>query len=327
MSREFDWIARYLRPLAEASPVGLGLTDDAALLTPPPGRSLVLTADAMVAGVHFLADDPPGLIARKLLRVNLSDLAAMGARALGYLVTASWPEDVAESSIAAFAEGLALDQEIFEVVLYGGDTTRTPGPLSLSLTAIGSVPEGRALRRGGARAGDQVWVSGTIGDAGLALRDAEGGLAARLTESERAYLRERLRLPTPRLALGQALLEQGLASAALDVSDGLVADLGHIAEQSGLAAEVAAARVPLSGAARRALDALPALLVEVLTGGDDYELLFTAAPERAGALQALEAQLGLPLTRIGDMAAGAGVTVRDAAGLPIALERPGWSHF
>jgi thiamine-monophosphate kinase len=327
MSREFDWIARYFRPLAESSPVGLGLIDDAALLTPPPGSSLVLTADAMVAGVHFLADDPPGLIARKLLRVNLSDLAAMGARALGYLITVSWPETIEEPWIGAFAAGLEADQTTFDVVLFGGDTTRTPGPLCLSLTAIGSVPEGRALRRNGAGEGDEIWVSGTLGDAGLALREIGDRLPDSLCGADRDALRERLRLPTPRLALGQALLREDLATAAIDISDGLVADLGHVAETSGLAAEVDAARVPLSGPARRALDADPGLLAEVLTGGDDYELLFTAPSGRAEALGGLAERLDLPLTSIGRMAAGQGVAVRDASGTPLALEHTGWSHF
>ncbi len=326
MRGEFELIARYFAPLAEGAPGAQGLRNDAAVFDPSREDSLVLTLDTMVEGVHFLPDDPPALIGRKLLRVNLSDLAAMGARPSGYLLATAFPRDVEEAWISAFAAGLAEDQEAFGITLYGGDTVATPGPLTLSLTAFGEAPKGRTLSRATARAGDAVYVSGTIGDGALGLNALRGGLSA-LSEDQRAMLAARYRLPEPRLALGGRLAETGLATAALDVSDGLVADLGHIAAASGLAAEISAAAVPLSAAANAALASDPALLPALLTGGDDYELLFTAGPDRAGDLAELAGELDLPLIRIGRMSEGRGVRVLDAAGREISLPDGGWSHF
>lgn len=322
MSGEFAWIERFFRPLAAASGASLNLSDDAALLAPPAGRDLVLTADCLNAGVHFFPDDDPEGIARKLLRVNLSDLAAMGARPLGYLVTLALPAAVDEDWLAAFARGLAADQECFAIALLGGDTTRTKGPLSLSLTAIGSVPAGRALRRSGARAGEEIWVSGSIGDAAAGLKLLTSGGAAP------GYLVERYHLPEPRTALGVALLEGGLAAAAVDVSDGLVADLRHLAEASGLSAEVALEAVPLSPELRSLVEAGGITPVEPLAGGDDYELLFSAAPEVAAQVLRLAEEIGLPVTRIGRLQAGpAGVEVRDRDGRLLVLPSEGWEHL
>jgi thiamine-monophosphate kinase len=323
---EFELIARYLAPLAEGEPGALGLRDDAAVIAPPAGCDLVLAADALVEGVHFLATDPPGQVARKLLRVNLSDLAAMGARPLGYLMTTAWPKGRAEAWITDFAAGLAGDQETFGIHLLGGDTTGTPGPLSLSLTALGATPAGRRLERAGARAGDDLYVSGTLGDGALGLAVLQGRLDG-LAEAERDWLAARYRLPQPRLALGQALLEQKLASAAIDVSDGLIADVGHVAAASGLAARVEAAAVPLSAAGRSALALDPGLRAQVLSGGDDYELAFTAAPEMRNRIAVLAGSLDLPLTRVGAMSDGGGIEVVDAEGRPIVLEAGGWTHF
>jgi thiamine-monophosphate kinase len=326
MRGEFDLIARYFAPLAGDAPGSFGLQDDAAVFEPPAGRVVVATLDTLVAGVHFLPQDEAGLVARKLLRVNLSDLAAMGAQPLGYLLTAAWPESTEEAWIARFAEGLAEDQAIFPVHLLGGDTTRTPGPLALSLTAVGAVPAGRSLRRGGARAGDLVFVSGTVGDAALGLKVLTGALTV-ADEGDRAALVARHRLPEPRLALGEALLEAGLATAAIDVSDGLVADVGHIAETSGLAARIEAAAVPLSAAAGRAVARDPALGAAIYGGGDDFELAFAAPPERAEALADLAGRLGLAITRIGELTAGAGVRLVDESGQEVALSAAGWTHF
>ena len=326
MRGEFELIARYFAPLAEAAPGAQGLLNDAAVFDPARADSLVLTLDTMVEGVHFLAEDPPGLIGRKLLRVNLSDLAAMGARPRGYLLATAFPKDLDEAWIAAFAAGLAEDQAVFGIALYGGDTVSTPGPLTLSLTAFGEVPQGRALSRAGARAGDLVYVSGTIGDGALGLRVLRGEYPA-LSAEERAALAARYQLPEPRLALGEALAAQGLASAALDVSDGLVADLAHITQASGVAAEVEAGSVPLSPAARAALSSDPALLPGLLSGGDDYELLFSAAPERAGELADLAQALDLPLAPIGRLVAGSGVRVLDQKGREMDLSEAGWRHF
>lgn len=309
---EFGLIARHFRPLA--GPGGLDLLDDAALLAPPPGRELVLTADAMVEGVHFLPDDPADLVARKLLRVNLSDLAAKGAAPLGYLLTLSARRGTPDAWFAAFAAGLLQDQARFGIVLLGGDTTSTPGPLSLSLTAIGHVAPGGMVRRAGARPGDGVWVTGTIGDGALGLRairrevaDADGTLAGRY------------RLPQPRLGLVTA----SFVRACMDVSDGLVQDLGHLCRASALGATIEADRVPLSPAARAAG---PAWLETCLTGGDDYELLLAVAPAREAALCSAAAALGVAVTRIGAFD-GEGVRVLDGAGRPISFSQGGWSHF
>lgn len=326
MLGEFDLIAKYFAPLAAGAPGALALTDDAALLSPPPGCDLVLAADALIEGVHFLPDDPADLVARKLLRVNLSDLAAMGAAPLGYLVTAAWPRERDEAWIAAFAEGLARDQEVFSVSLLGGDTTASPGPVALSLTALGTVPAGGGLRRGTARAGDLLFVSGTLGEAALGLLALRGELTDVSAEDSEA-LAARYRLPEPRLALGRALLETALATAAIDVSDGLVADAGHIAETSGLAAHLEWPRVPVSPPVERALAAAPELRARVLAGGDDYELCFAVPPARAGEVPALAERLGLPLTQVGELRAGGGVRVVDEAGAEIALEAAGWTHF
>ena len=213
--------------VAEAAPGAQGLRNDAAVFDPAEDESLILTVDAMVAGVHFLPEDPPETIGRKLLRVNLSDLAAMGARPHGYLLTTAFPKDIDETWVAAFASGLAEDQSIFGIALYGGDTVSTPGPLTLSLMAFGEAPKDRVLSRATAEAGDLVYVSGTIGDGMLGLEALRGGLSE-LSDDYRDYLATRYRLPEPRVELGRRLAEDGLASAALDVSDGLAADLGHM---------------------------------------------------------------------------------------------------
>jgi thiamine-monophosphate kinase len=268
---EFAFIARRMRPLAQA-PGALGLRDDAALLDPHPGMQLVLAKDAMVAGVHFLQDDPAGQIAQKLLRVNLSDLAAMGAAPIGYLLALARAPDTDDDWLAAFSAGLATDNAAFGISVLGGDTVSTPGPLTLSLTAIGEVPRGQALLRSGAKAGDDIWVSGTLGDAALGLAVLQGKLDVR--EQARAHLVERYRLPQPRLALGQAL--RGLAHAAIDVSDGLLADLGHIANASGVAIDLRRETFLLPGQMR---DAAAALGVDpytwLLSGGDDHALAAT----------------------------------------------------
>jgi thiamine-monophosphate kinase len=313
---EFEFIARRLRPLASA-PGALALLDDAALLEPPPGMQLVLTKDAMVAGVHFLEDDPAGQIARKLLRVNLSDLAAMGGAPIGYLLALARPGAIVDDWLIAFCAGLADDNAVFGVSLLGGDTVSTPGPMTLSLTAIGEVPQGTALLRSGAKPGDDIWVSGTLGDAALGLAVLRGEV--NVAEPVRSHLVERYRLPRPRLALGEAL--RGLAHAAIDISDGLLADLGHVVEASGVGAEVRVDLLPLIAAD------LPGARRAALSGGDDYELLFAAPPSQRSPIERLAENLDLPLTRIGEMQATPGIRVVDAAGAEVHLERTGWRHF
>ena len=321
---EFELIARHFAPLAAGEVGAFGLTDDAAVLQLAPGCAMVATADAMVAGVHFLQDDPPDLVARKLLRVNLSDLAAMGARPRAYLLTTALPEAIDDAWLSAFAAGLAADQVEFGVTLAGGDTVSTPGPLALSLTAVGEAEGGAVLRRAGAEPGDTVYVTGTIGDAALGLDCLQGCLAG-LGPQQTAHLVGRYRLPQPRTGLGPRLV--GLAHAALDVSDGLVADLGHLCRQSGLGAVIEAACVPLSEAAGEALAADLDLLLRVLTGGDDYELVFAAPPEAGAAIEAICVELGLRLTAIGSFIAGQGVTVVDRDGVPLdGLGAGGWRH-
>jgi thiamine-monophosphate kinase len=310
---EFTLIERYFAPLAGEA--GLGLADDAAVFTPPQGRQLVVAVDALVAGVHFLPDDPPDTIGRKLLRVNLSDLAAMGATPLSYLLTLSAPRDTPEGWFAAFAAGLAADQAEYNIALIGGDTTSTPGPLSLTATVIGHVAPGQALRRNGAHPGDGIWVTGTIGDGALGLL----ALRQQLPDPD-GYLADRYRLPRPRLGLPLG----GIASAAMDVSDGLIQDIGHICTASCLGADIDAALVPRSRQAKRTG---PTYLETCLTGGDDYELALAVPDSRAPDLQAACAMHDVPVTRIGRFVTG-DVAVRvTAGGVPMPIAHPGWSHF
>ncbi len=319
---EFGRIREFFAPLA--GPGGLALTDDAALLDCAPGKQLVVTVDQAVEGVHFLPDDPPGSVAKKLLRRNLSDLAAMGATPRHYLVTSALPKLLGDDWVRRFAEGLAEDQKRYGVTLLGGDSTATPGPASLTLTAIGEIEAGKEIRRAGARPGDRVWVTGTIGDAFLGLRVLRSQYPS-LAAEHRAALAARFRLPEPRVALGPRLV--GIAQAMIDVSDGLVADLGHICETSGVAAEITLARLPLSPAAQAVGAGDVALRAQLATGGDDYELLFTAPAEAEGKIAALAKELGIAITEIGAIAEGAGVRLVDAAGRDIPVAAAGWRHF
>ncbi len=330
---EFELIARYFAPLAAAEPGALGLRDDAAVLGLPAGRDLAVTADMLVEGVHFRADDPPDSLGVKALAVNLSDLASMGAEPRAYLLTlalpASWPPERRQQWLGGFTAGLAGMQEKFGVVLVGGDTVATPGPLALSITAFGATSPGAALRRAGARAGDVIWVSGTIGDGALGLRVLDGRLQVADPAAGDALV-ARYRRPQPRVALGRCL--PGLAHACADVSDGLIADLGHICRASKVAAILRAAAVPLSPAAGAVVAGDPALMTHVLTGGDDYELVFTAAPGESSAILAGAAQSGTPVTVIGDIVdlpqtGQEPVLVLSPSGDPIDSAAAGWRHF
>jgi thiamine-monophosphate kinase len=321
---EFELIARYFAPLARKWPGAYNLSDDAAVFTPTLGSELVLTTDAVVEGVHFTPEDPPDLVGRKALRVNLSDLAAKGARPRCYLMTIALPQGLSEHWVPGFASGLAGDQAEYGVALAGGDTTTTTGPLSISITAIGEVPAGKMIRRAGAEAGDDVYVSGTIGDGLLGLLVVRGDIEG-LSAMARKFVAGRYHLPQPRTKLGPRLI--GIASAALDVSDGLVADLGHLCRVSGVAGEIEEAAVPLSAAGRAAIRRHPDLLPRLLTGGDDYEIVFTAPPAAADTLSRLSRELDLPIARIGRTKAGKGVSVLDPQGSPRQIERAGWTHF
>lgn len=308
---EFAIIKKYFAPLAKAQGA-LGLTDDAALMTAPAGKSLVVTKDAMVEGVHFVGDESPALIAQKLLRVNLSDLAAMGATPHAYFLALMLPQ-ADERWLRSFAQGLSAAQKTFGITLMGGDTTKSP-TLSLSLTAVGFVPKGEALKRTGARAGDDIYVSGTIGDAALGLRAAQG-------KFKDAYLLKRYRLPTPRLMLGSMLLR--IATACADVSDGLIQDLGHIAECSEVGAVVEWDKIPLSPSAKK-MKPVPEIIA---AGGDDYELLFTAPQKMREKIAAIATKAKTPVTRIGSIRKGRGVKLVDKTGKEITLRKTGYDHF
>jgi thiamine-monophosphate kinase len=317
MSRpgEDELIARYFAPLA-ADPGAAGLHDDAATASLAPGEEFVLTKDVLVAGVHFFADDPADLVARKALRVNLSDLAAKGATPGHYLLGLALPDDWDDAWLAAFAAGLAEDQPRFGVGLLGGDTTRAAGPLVLSVTALGVVPAGRAVRRSGARPGDVVAVSGAIGDAALGLALRQGRASADAIGGEAAdHLRRRYLLPEPRVDLAPAV--RACASAAMDVSDGLVGDLAKLCGASGVGARIELERVPLSEAAARAVAADPALFDLAMTGGDDYEIL-ACFPEPAWPIEGF--------TALGRVTAEPGVRAT-LDGQPRRFERASFQHF
>lgn len=321
---EFEIIEEIFAPLATASGA-LALKDDAAYLKPVPGCELVLTVDAMVAGVHFLPDDPAESIARKLLRVNLSDLAAKGAVPKGYLLVTAWTDAIDHTWIRRFATGLEGDQARFGISLLGGDTVKTPGPLTLSLTAIGELPEGTMLRRGGGQVGDDLYVTGTLGDAALGLKVLRGGLPE-LSEEHATFLARRYREPEPRTFFGPEI--RGIAHAALDVSDGLMGDLAHMCAASGAGARVELAHLPLSAAAQAALSRDPALIEAVASGGDDYEILFAAPAENARQINAVAAETGVSVTRIGKLVeARKGIVALDGEGREIPFKKAGYRHF
>lgn len=319
---EFGIIAKYLKPLAKA-PGALGLADDAAVIAVPSGNELIVTNDAIVAGVHFLDGDPLDLVAKKLMRVNISDLAAKGARPLGYLLACCWPKETKEADVAQFARGLAEDQSVYELSLLGGDTTPTPGRLTLSLTALGLVPRGQMVHRSGARPGDKVFVTGTIGDAGLGLKIARGEKLG-LGEADAKYLLGRYRLPQPRLEFGLAARPLMLAS--IDISDGLIMDAGHIAESSGVRIRIEAGRLPLSAPAAAWLKdgGSPAFLV---TSGDDYEICFTAPPASGPRLIEIAERAKTRLTQIGEVIGGSGVALIGHNGQEITVPKPEPNYF
>jgi thiamine-monophosphate kinase len=313
MAGERDFIARLLRPIA-GSAAARGLADDAAVWTPALGRDLVFTHDVLAAGVHYLPADPPGDVAWKLLAVNLSDLAAMGAAPAGVLMGLALSEREDEAWRAAFVGGLGRALEHFGVALWGGDTIGGVAAAVLGLTAVGQVEPGKALGRAGARPGDGLWVSGTIGDAGLGLAIAKGE-----APHDKALL-NRFRRPEPRLALGRAL--GGVASAAMDVSDGLLIDADRLAAASGVGLAIDLAAMPVSAAARARLGDDDAARLALATAGDDYELLFTASPEVDVVALAGRAAA----TRIGTVVSGKGLQLAGRDG-PVAVPaRLGWEH-
>ena len=322
---EDDLIATLFAPIA--GPGALGLKDDVACFTPPAGCDLIVTKDALVAGVHFFAGDPPETIARKALRVNVSDVIAKGADPLGFLLAAILPGDVSLDWLQAFAQALGQDAALYSCPLLGGDTVRTPGPLTLSITALGSVPNGRMVARTGAQIGDSIYVSGTIGDAalGLYMRDDAPAWAAHLSLADREILRHRYLVPQPRFGLRHVLRDH--AHGAMDVSDGLVGDLAKMMHASGKGARVELARVPLSPSARAAIALDGALLETALTGGDDYEILCTIAPDQRASFEAGAQAVGVVVTRIGEVVAGEATSFVDRGGAQRIFKRGSFSHF
>ena len=310
---EFDLIARIRARVATRADVVLGIGDDAALLAPPPGRQLVVTADTLNDGVHFPRGTSPADVGWKALAVNLSDLASMGAEPAWCTLSLSLPQSD-PAWIEGFLDGFLDLAGQHGIALVGGDTTR--GPLSIAVTAMGLVEPGRALRRDGARVGDEVWVTGTLGDAagGLALLDREPVPA----------LRARLDRPTPRVAAGRALA--GIATACVDVSDGLLADLGHVCARSHVAARIDVDALPASAALMEVIGEADRIALQA-SGGDDYELCFTAPADAGADIGAVSAQLGLRITRIGRIVAGEGVHPVDAKSQPWSSPRRGYDHF
>lgn len=321
MSPEFDLIARHFAKHGADRSAGvmLGVGDDCALLSPAPGSVLAVSTDTLVAGVHFFADVDPARLGHKSLAVNLSDLAAMGAAPRWFTLALTLPA-IDHVWLAAFARGLFDLANTANIRLVGGDTTR--GPLSMTLTVLGEAPSDQALRRDGAKEDDDIWVSGTLGDAALGLAIRQDRYVA--LDADRHLAIDRLELPTPRNNLGLAL--RGLATAAIDISDGLLADLGHLCERSALGANIRLAQVPMSDS-MRGLEDESIRRGFILSGGDDYELCFTAPHTAHANIRELQEQLGLPLTCIGTMRSGQGVTVLDESGLPVSLAVGGFDHF
>lgn len=317
MGPEFELIRRHFTHPGRHTLLGVG--DDAALLSPAPGQVLAVSTDMLVAGRHFLSDTDPGRLGHKALAVNLSDLAAMGARPRWALLALALPR-VDDAWLAAFARGFLEEAQEHDVDWVGGDTTG--GPLNLSVTVLGEVAPQRALRRSGGRVGDEVWVSGTLGDAALGLAALQGRYP--LSGSDRAHCVARLEQPTPRVALGLALA--GLAHAALDISDGLLADLGHLLRASGVGAELDFSELPLSAALQtRSHETL--VREAILGGGDDYELCFSADPRAHARVLEAAAASATPVRRIGVLVADPGVRVRDRDGALIQTPRSGFDHF
>ena len=334
---EFDLIARYFtRPPVPGSAVAVGVGDDCAVLQPAPGMQLAVSSDMLVQGRHFFADVDPRSLGHKALAVNLSDLAACGAEPLGFTLALALPE-ANPAWLEPFAHGLLALADAHGCQLVGGDTTA--GPLNICITVFGQVPRGQALLRSGAQVGDDIWVSGTLGDACLALQALQGQVTLPPELLERA--RQRLEWPTPRVALGQAL--RGVASAALDVSDGLLGDLGHVLRASGVGAEIDVAATSDLIAARACLQRLEGLFGSkfgtafasaqelaqrcILAGGDDYELVFTAAPTRRATVQQCSQACGVPVTRIGHIQADPGLRLRQAKGMPVSMRYASFDHF
>lgn len=319
---EFDLIRTWFAPLA-TSPGADGLRDDVAEIDTP-GRT-ILSADAIVEGVHFLPDDPLETVGAKLVRVNVSDILAKGGRPGAAMLSLVWPKGRPAGQLEDLARGLRKSLDKWEAHLAGGDTTSTAGPLVLSLTLTGSCGERGPVRRSGAQPGDEVWVTGAIGDGWLGLQAATGALGS-LSQEAKSLLVSRYRVPEPP-KLKFAKVVAASATASIDVSDGLAADAGHVAEASGTAVLIEAALVPLSSVGAAYVANGRASLADLLTGGDDYQTLFCARPEAHDAILADCTAAGIAVTRIGRVEAGKGATVMGPDGAPMSLDKAGWRHF
>ncbi len=321
---EFEFIASQLKPLAASFAGALNLEDDAAILTPEKGKEFVVTTDALTAGVHFFATDPPQLIAQKCLRVNLSDIAAMGATPYCYSLSLMLPEQTSLTWLTEFCNGLRADQDTYNVHLSGGDTTSTSGRMSFAITMIGTVPAGKAVKRSTARIGDEIWVTGTIGDAAMGLLALKNTLP-KIDAAARDALVQRYYIPQPRNRIATAL--QDLATAAIDISDGLAADLRHICKASGVGAQVLASKIPVSDHALSLLntDAVP--IEDLISGGDDYEIMFTTNPGKDIEISILSNNFNLKISKIGTLTANPEIGFIDQDGEILTLSIDGYRHF
>lgn len=322
-------IGAFFAPLSDGYAGAFGLTDDCAAIAPEPGTDVVVTTDAVVAGVHVFDDEDPAAIAWKALAVNVSDLTAKGAAPFAYVMMLALPDAPERAWLSAFCGGLRAAQEAFGCHLIGGDTDRVPGALSVAITAFGAMPAGRMVRRGAARAGDLVYVSGTIGDAALGLAARRGPSLAKtcqLSADMSAVLDAAYSRPTPPVGLAPVI--QKYATAAMDVSDGLAKDFDRMCRAAGVGGRIEAARVPLSGAAQAVLAGGGVSIADLVTGGEDYQVLATVAPETAEAFERAAGDVGVPVACIGSiLEPAAGTCVVDTEGQALAFTKSGWDHF
>jgi thiamine-monophosphate kinase len=325
ISNETELIQTYLAPLARGCAGALDLADDAAFITPTPGMDFVVSTDPILAGVHFFADDDANDIAWKALAVNVSDLAAKGAMPLAYTMTLAFPSPPERAWMESFASGLAAAQQAFGCHLIGGDTDRTSGPLAIGITAIGQVPTGKIVRRRGARAGDHVFVTGTLGDAALGLKLRSSGLifGAKVPDEAKAWLLDRYLRPQPRLQVSAVL--QRYATAALDISDGFLKDLRRLCGPLGIA--LTFSDLPLSSAARQIITADIDQRACVLSGGDDYEILFAVSAADKAAMMREASLSGVSVTQVGVLHDAGDISVRDDEGNVIEVSQSGYDHF
>ena len=321
---EFSLIEKYFLPLSNGAVGAFNLKDDAAILDLPANQSLIVTTDALVENVHFLSSDSPEDIAAKLLSVNLSDLAAMGAKPLSYNLIFGASKNITERWIKSFSDSLAAEQKKYSITLIGGDTVRSKGPLFLGITAMGFLQKGTELRRSGAKSTDDIWVSGLIGDAAAGLKVATGELKVANKAYEK-YLLSKYRRPIPRIGLGLKL--RGIANATIDVSDGLISDLAHICRFSKLGAKVLLESIPISEALVEVIKLDRNYYDLVLNGGDDFELLFTADNSSHDEILSISDSLEVPITKIGELNRTDSINVLDSDGIGYFLEKSGYSHF